>query len=182
MSDLVPNTTASCRFMQPVFGDDHTTFAIGGGTWLNGPFDGENTVHWKAVQTGESVGSKIYAFDGSLNSAVRGNERAGDDLLVTFQNTIEFPQGQLLQTPTLPTSESSTKKSAYYQALAAMSPSDAGYAFMVDELLEERCGKSQEIAELKGAVTASELPVLRDLKDGNVEAARELLAGLACRE
>lgn len=83
---------ASCRLTQPVFADDLKTVAIAAGSWLNGHFNGEATLLWQAIQTGEQAGSLIYAIPDGMVSTVRGVGHAGDDLLVTVQRGVSFPQ------------------------------------------------------------------------------------------
>lgn len=83
----------SCRLTRPVLADDGKTVAIAPGSWLNGSFDGNDTVLWKAVQTGENAGALIYARPDAMVSTVKGGVgHAGDDLLVTVQRDVAFPK------------------------------------------------------------------------------------------
>ncbi len=95
MADLSPSLgdgLASCRLKQPLLADDRTTVAVQAGSWLNGKFDGQGTVLWQAVQTGDQAGSLVYARPDTMVSTTRGKTSAGDELLVTFQRDVSFPK------------------------------------------------------------------------------------------
>ena len=72
-------------------------------------------------------------------------------------------------------------KSAYYRSLTAMWPDLAVYSFMVDELLEPRCGRPQRLEHVK-SVSSTHLKVLLALKEGRTEAASAELRAVPCEK
>jgi len=170
-----------CVISHSVLRADKVSTAIGAGSWLNGQYVGENSIEWRAVQTGDAVGSQVFALPpGSLLTKLHGTERPGTELLVTVKSSIYFseelsPPKALSNVP-----HDVAERPAFYQALMAMSSSEARYAFLVDQYLSERCGKPQTLSTLKSAVMSSEYPVLRFLKNGDISAAQAALANLQC--
>jgi len=127
------------------------------------------------------TGAMIHLLERGMESKVHGNKRAGDDLLVTVQEPIQIKEELSPPTPVSSVPGTNINRSAFYQSTMEMSSSEAEYTFMVDQLLSERYGMQQEgIPALKEAVLSSEMPVLLNLKDGNIEAARKTLANLPC--
>lgn len=75
--------------------------------------------------------------------------------------------------------ESVEDKGTFYAAVFQMSQEDVGYLFMLDQLLEIRCGKPQSIEILKKAMP-SKTYVLLALKAGMVNEAKKHISSVQC--
>lgn len=170
-----------CFISHPVLRADKVSTAIGAGSWLNGQYIGENSIEWRAVQTGDAVGAQVFVLPpGSLLTKLRGAERPGTELLVSVKAPVFFPEELSPPKPLSYIPQDITERPAFYQALMTMSSSEARYAFMIDQYLSVRCGKPQTLTALKNAVMSSDYPVLRFLKNGEINAAQAALANLQC--
>lgn len=75
-------------------------------------------------------------------------------------------------------------KGAFYMAMTSMAPSESTYLFMVDQMLEARCGKPQSINHLKSLNDkgGASLFVTLELKKGDLAEAKSMLASLPCEK
>lgn len=70
-------------------------------------------------------------------------------------------------------------KGAYFLALTAHSTELSSYLFLVDQLLETKCGKPQSLASVeKGSET--QIQVLSALKNGQYDRAKAIVSSIAC--
>lgn len=76
-------------------------------------------------------------------------------------------------------SEKIENKSMFYAAMFNVSREEAEYVFMLDQLLEMRCGKSQSLESLKKSAM-NRIYVSVALKDGKADEAKRLLNSVQC--
>lgn len=73
------------------------------------------------------------------------------------------------------------EKENFYLALSTMSDDLASYTFMIDQILELKCGKVQSIQALKKA-SETQIYVLIELNKGNSKKAKEIIASIPCEK